>query len=180
MSGPLGREQILELFEELSEELRFSRARAQIYVVGGAAMSLAFDRERTTRDVDARIAAGHHRLAEAVRAVGLRHGLPDTWLNEQATAWMPRAEDARAQTVYESPYLTVTGASAKHLLAMKLRAGREQDREDIAVLCKHLGLKRREEAIRIYEQVFPGEYVKVRGRALLERAFRDRSMGYER
>ena len=180
MSGPLGREQILELFEELSEELRFSRARAQIYVVGGAAMSLAFDRERTTRDVDARVAAGHQRLAEAVRAVGLRHGLPDTWLNEQATAWMPRAEDARAQTVYESPYLTVTGASAKHLLAMKLRAGREQDREDIAVLCKHLGLKRREEAIRIYEQVFPGEYVKVRGRALLERAFRDRSMGYER
>ena len=58
MSGPLGREQLLELFEELSEELRFNRARAQIYVVGGAAMSLAFDRERTTRDVDARIAAG--------------------------------------------------------------------------------------------------------------------------
>ena len=180
MSGPLGRERILELFEELSEELRFSRARAQIYVVGGAAMSLAFDRERTTRDVDARIAAGHHRLEEAVRAVGLRHGLPDTWLNEQATAWMPRAEDARAQTLYESSYLTVTGASANHLLAMKLRAGREQDREDIAVLCKHLGLRRREEAIRIYQQVFPGEQVKLRAAALLERTFRDRSVGYER
>ena len=180
MSGPLGRERILELFEELSEELRFSRARAQIYVVGGAAMSLAFDRERTTRDVDARIAAGHHRLAEAVRAVGLRHGLPDTWLNEQATAWMPCAEDARAQTLFESPYLTVTGASARHLLAMKLRAGREQDREDIAVLCKHLELRRREEAIRIYQQVFPGEHVKLRAEALLERTFRDRSVGYER
>ena len=85
MSGPLGRERILELFEELSEELRFSRTRAQVYVVGGAAMSLAFDRERTTRDVDAPIASGHHRLSLAVRTVGLRHGLPDTWLNEQAT-----------------------------------------------------------------------------------------------
>lgn len=180
MSGPLGREQILELFEELSEELRFNRARAQLYVVGGAAMSLAFDRERTTRDVDARIAAGHHRLSEAVRAVGLRHGLPDTWLNEQATAWMPRADDARAQTLYESPYLTVTGASARHLLAMKLRAGREQDREDIAVLCKHLGLERREQAVWIYREVFPGEYPDFRGRALLERALPDRSVGYER
>ena len=179
MSGPLGREQILELFEELSEELRFNRARAQIYLVGGAAMSLAFDRERTTRDVDARIAAGHHRLAEAVRAVGLRHGLPDRWLNEQATTWMPRGDDTRAQTLYESPQLTVTGASARHLLAMKLRAGREQDREDVAVLCKHLGLKRPEEALRIYEQVFPGEQVKVRGRALLERTFDDRSAGAE-
>ena len=177
MSGPLGREQILELFEELSEELQFNRARAQIYVVGGAAMSLAFDRERTTRDVDARIAAGHHRLAEAVRAVGLRHGLPDTWLNEQATTWMPRADDARAQTLYESPYLTVTGASARHLLAMKLRAGREQDREDIAVLCTHLGLRGPEEAIGIYQQVFPGEHLTFRGRALLEPAFQDRSVG---
>ena len=180
MSGPLGREQILELFEELSEELRFNRTRAQIYVVGGAAMSLAFDRERTTRDVDARIAAGHHRLAEAVRAVGLRHGLPDTWLNEQATAWMPRADNTRAQTLYESQYLTVTGASARHPLAMKLRAGREQDREDIAVLCRYLGLEHRDEAVRIFQQVFPGEHLDFRGRALLERAFRDRSAGYQR
>ena len=180
MSGPLGRERILELFEELSEELRFSRARVQVYVVGGAAMSLAFDRERTTRDVDARIALGHHRLALAVRAVGLRHGLPDTWLNEQATAWMPLANDARAQTLYESPYLTVTGASASHLLAMKLRGAREKDREDVALLCKHLGLKSSEEAIRIYRQVFPGEHVKYRARALLERTFQDRGVGYER
>ena len=81
-------------------------------------MSLAFDRGRTTRDVDARIDSGHHRLSLAVRTVGLRHGLPDTWLNEQATAWTPVADDARAQTLYESPCLTVTGESARHLLAM--------------------------------------------------------------
>lgn len=171
MSGPLGRDRILELFEELSEELRFSRARAQVYVIGGAAMSLAFDRERTTRDVDARIASGHHRLSLAVRKVGLRHGLPDTWLNEQATAWMPLADDARAQTLYESPYLTVTGASASHLLAMKLRSARERDREDVAVLCKHLGLSDPEVAIRIFRQVFPAERVPARARALLTRVF---------
>lgn len=188
MSGPLGRSRILErrsrranaasgLFEELSEELRFSRTRAQVYVVGGAAMSLAFDRERLTRDVDARIDSGHHRLSLAVRAVGLRHGLPDTWLNEQATAWMPIADDAQAQTLYESPYLTVTGASASHLLAMKLKSARERDREDVALLCKHLGLAGPEEAIRIYQDVFPGERVRSRARALLDRAFQDRGAG---
>ena len=58
MSGPLDRERIVKLFDELSAELRFSRTRAQIYIVGGAAMSLAFDRVRTTRDVDARIDTG--------------------------------------------------------------------------------------------------------------------------
>lgn len=180
MSGPLGRERILELFEELSEELRFSRARAQVYVVGGAAMSLAFDRERTTRDVDARIASGHQRLTLAVRAVGLRHGLPDTWLNGQATSWLPHADDARARTLFESPYLTVTGASARHLLAMKLRSGRERDREDVALLCGRLGLRDPEEAIRIYEQLFPGEPVRLRARALLERTFQERREGCRR
>ena len=43
MSGPLDRESIVKLFDELSAELRFTRTRAQIYIVGGAAMSLAFD-----------------------------------------------------------------------------------------------------------------------------------------
>ena len=126
MSGPLGRRSILELFDELSKELRFQGARAQIYIVGGAAMSLAFSRERTTRDVDARIDTGHSRLREAVRTVGRRHGLADTWPNDQVTTAIPRAADARARTLYESPYLTVTAASAKHLLAMKLLAARRR------------------------------------------------------
>ena len=82
MTGPLDRRRIRELFDELSDELKWTRTRAQIYIVGGAAMSLAFSRDRTTRDVDARIDAGHHRLTEAVRKLGRKHGLGDTWLND--------------------------------------------------------------------------------------------------
>ena len=176
----LDRTRILELFDELSRELRFRGTRAQIYIVAGAAMSLAFSRERTTREVDARIDTGHSRLTEAVRTVNRRHGLADTWLNDQATTAIPRAADARAETLYQSSHLTVTGASAKHLLAMKLLAAREQDREDIGVLCKHLGLKGPEEAIQIYQELFPEEPVKSRARALVEAVFRNRSMEYER
>ena len=128
MSGSLDRQRILKLFDKLSEELRFSRTRAQIYIVGGgAAMSLAFSRERTTRNVDARIDTGHSHLAQAVRKVGCKRGLGDTWLNDQATTAIPRSPDAKATTLYESPYLTVTGASEKHLLAMKLLAARSMD-----------------------------------------------------
>ena len=180
MSGPLDRERIVKLFDELSAELRFSRTRAQIYIVGGAAMSLAFDRVRTTRDVDARIDTGHSRLVEAVRKVGRRHGLGDTWLNDQATTAIPRAADGRAETVYQSQHLTVTGASAKHLLAMKLLAARGKDREDIAVLCKHLGLKGPQEAIRIYKDLFPDEKLKSRASEFLDLAFRTRTQGHER
>ena len=93
---------------------------------------------------------------------------------------MPLADDARASTLYESPHLTVTGASASHLLAMKLRSARERDREDVALLCRHLGLEGPKEAIRIYRQVFPGERLHSRARALLDSMFQDRGAGLER
>ena len=176
MTGFLDRERILDLFEELSEELRLQRVRVQIYIVGGAAMSLTFSRDRTTDDVDGRIEKGQHfRLTDAVRTVGQRHGLTDTWLNDEAATVMPRAADTRARVLYESPYLVVTGASAEHLLAMKLAAAREADREDIGVLCKHLGLRDPEEAIGIYRELFPGEHLKSAARVALTEAFRNRS-----
>ena len=62
----LDRERLTSLFDDLSRELEFARTRVQIYVIGGAAMSMAFSRDRTTRDVDARIDAGHGALMKAV------------------------------------------------------------------------------------------------------------------
>ena len=171
----LDRGRIIALFDELSAELRFNRTRAQIYIIGGAAMSLAFSADRRTEDVDARIDAGHSRLVEAVRKIGRKHGFRDTWLNDQATTAIPREEDERAAVVYESPYLTVTGASARHLLAMKLLAAREKDRDDIATLCEHLKLKDPVAAIRIYKDLFPDEQVKLRARQMLDSTFRTRT-----
>ena len=168
MTGPLDRQRIRELFDELSDELKWTRTRAQIYIVGGAAMSLAFSRDRTTRDVDARIDAGHYRLTEAVRKLGRKYGLGDAWLNDQATTAIPRTRDAAAQTVYQSPYLTVTGASAEHLLGMKLLAAREADEDDIRALVEHLELRRAEEAIAIYTELFPEEPIKTRARQILQ------------
>ena len=123
-----GRPDLLRMFRELSRELRHHRTRAHVYVIGGAAMSLACARNRLTEDVDARFDAGHYRLAQAVRSVARRHGLPERWLNEQAVSAIPRSPDGMARTIYSSPSLTVTGASPKHRLAMKLRAGRRKDR----------------------------------------------------
>lgn len=179
MNGFLDRARLLELFDELSDELRFTRTHARIYIVGGAAMSLAYSQERRTDDVDARIDAGHYRLTEAVRKVGRRHGLTDSWLNDQVTTAIPRKADVRAKTLYQSQYLTVTGASAKHLLAMKLAAAREKDVDDIGVLCKQLELKDAEAAIGIFGELFPKEQVKPRAHQVLAEVFRDRSVDDE-
>lgn len=76
MSGPLlDRATIEQLFKELADELRFARTRVQLYVIGGAAMSMTFDRDRTTLDVDAKIEAGHGKLIRAVRKIARKRGL---------------------------------------------------------------------------------------------------------
>jgi len=96
------------LFDALSEKLRRKRARANIYVVGGSAMALAYTRERITRDIDARVDAGHGALIEAVHEVAAEQGLANTWLNDQAVSAIPKARDTRARTLYATEHLTVT------------------------------------------------------------------------
>ena len=93
----LDRERLTSLFDDLSRELEFARTRVQIYVIGGAAMSTAFDRGRTTKDVDARIDAGHGALMKAVERIARKRGLTRNWLNEEATSAI---HAAAAETEY--------------------------------------------------------------------------------
>ena len=118
-------------------------------------MTLAYRRDRSTHDIDARIDSGHSATVNAVREIARERGLPESWLNEQATSYMPREADARAPTLYNSPYLVVTGASAEHMLAMKLESGRNTDRQDVETLLDHLAIRGPDEAIRIHERLFP-------------------------
>lgn len=180
LAGPLGREQLLKLFEELSAELGRRGARAHIYLFGGAAMSVAFDRGRRTVDLDVRVDSGREKLMEAARAVGRRHGFGEGWFNEPVAVVLPKGADDRAGTLYQSQYLTVTGASAQHLLAMKLVAGRFKDRGDIAVLCRELGVRNEGEALRIKDEVLPGVPLHRAAREALKRVFEDREIGHER
>lgn len=58
---------------------------------------------------------------------------------------------------------------------MKLLAARGKDREDVAVLAKHLKLKESADAIRIYKELFPDEKLKPQARQVLDWAFRTRT-----
>ena len=174
MLGRLDRGKLIELFEELVGHLREEGVRGHIYLIGGAAMTLAFQRERTTRDVDAYVrnrGAEHASVMQDVRRVAARHGLPDDWLNELAPMFMPRGEDVRAPTLFNSPHLVVTGASAEHLLAMKLQAGREADLDDIDRLLGHLKIATSEDAMKLYGQVFPTNPISDRSRNYLTERF---------
>ncbi len=169
-SKPLSKDDMYALFETLSERLRRKGARANIYLVGGAVMALAFDRERITGDIDARIDTGHGALVEAVHEIAAERGLATNWLNEQAASAIPKTPDARAPTLYATQYLVVTGASAEHMLAMKLEAGRGRDVSDIATLVRMLGLRSPEEGVAIHRRLLPDS--KKNTRALMEDALR--------
>ena len=106
-SRPLAKEDMHALFDALSEKLRRKRARANIYVVGGSAMALAYSRERITRDIEARIEAGHGAPIEAVHEVATEQGLARSWLDDQAVSAIPGTRDTRARTLCATEHLTV-------------------------------------------------------------------------
>ena len=118
-------------------------------------------------DIDARIDAGHGALTDAVREIATERNLPTGWLNEQATTAIPRTPDRRAQTLYESANLLVTGASAEHLLAMKLEASRPKDVGDIELLLSKLQITECDDALAIHKDVLPDSERRSQARALL-------------
>ena len=112
-------------------------------------MLLAYGRTRATSDVDVRIDAANEAVTAAVADVATEHGLEYDWLNQQAAACIPREADRRAPTLYNTPNLVITGASAEHLLAMKLEAGRRTDIDDIRTLLDRLGIDEPERVERL-------------------------------
>ena len=69
--------------------------------------------------------------------------------------------------LYQSAHLVVTGASAEHIIAMKMRVGRDIDWEDIERVAKHRGIESASELERIHDAVFPGEALPERSRIRL-------------
>lgn len=142
------------LFEELSARLKAAGLSAQLFVVGGAAMALAYDHDRVTRDVDALFfpASQVRRIAEEMSA---DHGLEPDWLNDAAKGFLPGA-DEHPRTVFESASLLVQIPSPRYLLAMKLHASRDdRDLDDAALLCATLGYTIAQECIDLLTDSYP-------------------------
>lgn len=142
------------LFQELSERLDADGVRAQLFVVGGAAMALAYDQGRLTRDVDALFVPAPE-VRQAAEAISAAHGLEPDWLNDAAKGFLP-GQDEHPATVFESESLLVQVASPEYLLAMKLHASRdERDLDDAATLFGRLGYTTAEQGINLLTNTYP-------------------------
>ena len=156
--GPLelDAEAMRALLAELDERLRERGVAASVYVVGGAAMALAYGRDGVTPDIDA--LASHRAVAEEARAMADDHGLTEHWLNGAAGPWIPPRPKAARRRPTE-PGLTVHIAPPEHVLAMKLVALRRKDRPDIRLLIEHLDMAdaSAEDYADLLERVYSGE-----------------------
>jgi hypothetical protein len=83
----LDREGMEESFRRLGDQLAKRGIVADIYVFGGAAMALAYDSRRATRDVDA-LFKPHGIVLEEAQAVATELGLSNWWLNELASSYV--------------------------------------------------------------------------------------------
>ena len=166
----MDRREIEAALADLGAELERRRVQAKLWVVGGAAMVLAFGSRDATRDVDG-TAYPAERVFEAARDVASRHGLPDDWLNDHAAAFMPVVErETSWLPVRRFGTLEVFVADARMMLAMKLRASRgSRDDSDIGVLLHACRVTTEAEALGIYEEYFPQDPMPRPHRAALRR-----------
>lgn len=146
---------VSSLLAELGERLADRGIEGEIYVVGGAAMMLAYDRSRVTRDIDA-IGVPQSEIDAEARAMAADHrDLPADWLSARVLPMLPRTPDVDRLEVLGGPGLTVNVASPRWLAAMKARAARDdRDLDDLWVLCQVLGLRAVDEVWRICDEVW--------------------------
>jgi hypothetical protein len=168
----LDRASIEDAFRRLGDKLARRGVVADLYVFGGAAMALAYDARRSTRDIDA-VFKPHGVVLEEAQAVAAELGLPSWWLNEQASVYVAPGGDEAAPRVFENAGLRVAAASPEHLLAMKVLAARRRDTEDIEFLIKRLGLSDVDAVLAVCAEVFPDEEIPARARFILDDLFAD-------
>jgi len=146
------RDEILRALAALGLRLAARGVVGELYVVGGAAIALAFDERRATRDIDAVFEPKMIVYEEAAR-VADDLGLPEAWLNDGVKGFLA-GPDPWPTSVFEAPGLRVQSASAQMLLALKCLAHRlGEDDGDVRLLARHLSLSDPDEVLGLVVQV---------------------------
>lgn len=166
----LTRDQFVEALTELGAKLEAKGIVGDVYLVGGAAMVLAYKAREMSRDIDA-VFAPSAEIYKAAKEVQDNLDLPYGWLNDAAKGYVPGV-DHNAVPVMTVPGLRVTAASPEFMLGMKLLAARpDQDREDIAYLAKLLNLKTSTEILQVVERLYPPNLLQPRTKFLVQEMF---------
>ncbi len=148
----MDRAQIVTALSAVGADLCERGLVADLYVVGGAAIALAYDERRATRDIDA-VFAPKNEVYAAARRVGEDLGLPDGWLNDAVKGFL-LGPDKFATRIIEVPGLRCEVASAETVLVLKCLAHRiGEDDDDLELLARRLDLTRADQVLDLVERV---------------------------
>lgn len=167
----MDRGEIVELLEALGRKLAGLGITADMYVVGGAAIALAYAERRSTRDIDA-VFEPKAVVYEAAEELATERGLPVGWLNDAVKGFL--VGDPDALPVLDVPGLRCFAASGRILLALKVLAHRVgEDEEDVVLLASHLGLETAEAVLAVAEEAY-GDRLDAASRFFVEQIFSGR------
>jgi hypothetical protein len=147
---------IQRLFELLNEELAHSGTEAEMFVVGGAVMCLAYAARSSTQDVDALFRPAAPVRSAAAR-VATRANISPDWLNDAVKGFLSAQGDFAP--FLELDHLRVMFAQPQYLLAMKCmawRIGAEfHDEDDVRYLLRLLEIRRYRQALAVITKYYP-------------------------
>ena len=147
----MDRAQILAALTALGEELHEHGVTADLYVVGGAAIALAYDERRSTRDIDAVFVPKSAVYAAAAR-VRDNLDLPEGWLNDAVKGFLLGPDPFHTEII-EVPGLRCEVASPEMVLVLKCLAHRlGEDDDDVRLLTAAAGLHDPDDVLDLVER----------------------------
>jgi hypothetical protein len=165
----LSAERIRELFGLLNDRLAAEAVVGEVYVVGGAVMTLAFAARPATNDVDA-VFIPKEIVRRLARLVALDVAIEENWLNDAVKGFL--SDRGEFSKWLELSHLKVFIPVPEYLLAMKciaFRLGPEfHDEADVRYLLRYLNLERAADALAIVERYFPPDRIPAKTRFALE------------
>lgn len=148
------------LLKELDGKLAQDEVVGELYLVGGAVMSLAYHARPATKDVDGYFVP-KEKIRRAAEAIARERELPLNWLNDAVKGFL--SPKGRFDLYLDLEHLKVFTPVPEYLLALKclaMRLGKEfHDEADILFLIRYLNIERYEDAIAIIEQYYPLERI---------------------
>lgn len=161
---------IVELLTELGARLHAKGIDAQFYLVGGAAMLMAYGRETMTRDIDAIFEPKMVVYDEALSMATEHDWLDDDWLNDGVKGFLQGPDPGTPRVVLAVAGVSVQVASPMRLLAMKVAAARiGRDVEDILLLAREVGATSVDEVLDIAYAEY-GDLLELRSRFIVTEA----------
>jgi hypothetical protein len=130
-----------DLLRDLDAELQRIGKAATIFIVGGAAMALAYNADRASADIDGTFEP-RDVVLDAAAVVARRRNLDRNWLSEGVRDFMPPEPDDHPRSERIGPALVIEIASPEYVLAMKSMTTRKSDGDlaDAVYLCRMLGI----------------------------------------